>query len=93
MGIRLLHYWKNPTGDAEIDFLYPSRNAILPLEVKAGTHVRSHSLGVFVSKFQPPIALRAALQNLRRDGDILNIPLYALPSIPALLRAPALRSS
>jgi len=89
MGIRSLHYWKNPNGDAEIDFLYPSGNAILPLEIKAGTNVRSHSLGVFVSKFQPPIALRTSLQNLRRDGAILNIPLYALPAIRTLLGAAA----
>ena len=85
MGIRSLHYWKNPNGDAEIDFLYPGGNTILPLEVKAGTNVRSHSLGVFVSKFQPPAALRASRQNLRRDGTLLNIPLYALQALPSLL--------
>lgn len=85
LGARSLHYWKNPSGDAEVDFLHPSGSKILPLEIKAGTNVRSRSLGFYTARFQPPLALRASLQNLRRDRAILNIPLYALPALPRLL--------
>jgi predicted AAA+ superfamily ATPase len=85
LGARSLHYWKNPTGTAEVDFLHPSSRHILPLEIKAGTNVRSHSLAFYHSQFHPPMALRATMQNLRRDGSILNIPLYALPALPQIL--------
>jgi predicted AAA+ superfamily ATPase len=87
LGQRTLHYWKNPTGDAEVDFLRQSGPEILPLEIKAGTNVRSHSLGIYKMKFNPSVALRASLQNLRLDGSILNIPLYALPALPRMLDA------
>jgi hypothetical protein len=38
-------------------------------------------------KFNPSAALRASLHNLRLDGSILNIPLYALPALPRMLDA------
>jgi uncharacterized protein len=87
LGAQSLHYWKNPTGNAEVDFLHPSNRSILPLEIKAGSNVRSHSLAFYTNKFQPPLAVRGTMQNLRRDGAILNIPLYAIPVLPRLLAA------
>jgi predicted AAA+ superfamily ATPase len=93
LGARSLHYWKNPSGDAEVDFLHPFGSDILPLEIKAGTNVRSHSLGFYKSRFQPPLALRASLQNLRLDGGILNIPLYSLPALPRILALVSPQSS
>jgi hypothetical protein len=37
-----------------------------------------------VKKFHPERLLRTTLLNLRRDGNILNIPLYALKMIGKL---------
>ena len=85
LGARSLHYWKSPSGEAEVDFLHPSGSAVLPLEIKAGTNVRSRSLGIYTSRFRPPLALRGSLQNLRLDGAVLNVPLYALPALPRLI--------
>lgn len=73
-----LCYWKNETGIAEIDFICERENKIYPLEVKAGTNVRSKSLKSFDNRFRPPFLCRTTLKNLRMDGKIANFPLYAV---------------
>lgn len=79
------HYWKNEAATAEVDFLWESPDgAILPLEAKAGINPKSKSLRTFDEKFHPERLLRTTLLNLRRDGKILNIPLYALTMIGKL---------
>lgn len=86
LGVRSLHYWKSPSGDAKVDFLHQYTASGLPLEIKAGTNVRSRSLGIYTTRFAPPLALRASLQNLRRDGMVPNFPLYALPALPRTIK-------
>ena len=54
-------------------------NAVLPLEVRAGINPRSKSLQSFDSQFSAPGLVRSTLLNLKRDGRVTNIPLYALP--------------
>jgi predicted AAA+ superfamily ATPase len=80
-----LHYWKNESATAEVDFLWSSQQGdILPLEAKAGINTKSKSLRVYDEKYQPAQLLRSTLLNLRKDGEILNIPLYALTSLARL---------
>lgn len=73
-----LYYWKNETGIAEVDFICEKDGIIYPLEVKAGTNVRSKSLSSFNDRFRPKILCRTTLKNLKVDGKIINIPLYAV---------------
>ena len=80
-----LYYWKSDGGMAEIDFLYQSHGEILPLEVKSGVNPRSKSLRSYDEKFHPGQLVRTTLLNLRRDGQIVNIPLYALASLARLV--------
>ncbi len=82
---RPLYYWKSE-GKAEIDFLIEVENQIFPLEVKAGISRRKKSLQVYADKFQPAQMIRASLLNLLKNGEILNIPLYALEQLPRLLK-------
>jgi predicted AAA+ superfamily ATPase len=80
-----LHYWKNEAATAEVDFLWESPSGeILPLEAKAGINTKSKSLRTFDEKFHPSQLLRTTLLNLRQDGKILNIPLYALTALGRL---------
>jgi predicted AAA+ superfamily ATPase len=77
-----LHYWKNESATAEVDFLWSSQQGdILPLEAKAGINTKSKSLRVYDEKYHPAQLLRSTLLNLRKDGNILNIPLYALTAL------------
>ena len=73
-----LYYWKSEGGSAEVDFLCPCHDDILPLEVKSGVNPRSKSLRSYDGQFQPVHLIRTTLLNLHRDGKITNIPLYAL---------------
>jgi hypothetical protein len=80
-----LYSWRNVGREAEVDFLLEREGRVLPLEAKAGVNVRSKSLAFYASKYAPPLAIRTSLRNLRLDGRVLNVPLYALQSLPALL--------
>lgn len=73
-----LCYWKNETGIAEVDFILEKDGAVYPLEVKAGLNVRSKSLHSFDERFHPKFLCRTTLRNLKLDGRMINIPLYAV---------------
>lgn len=79
-----LHYWTSE-GIAEIDFIVENGQTILPLEVKAGISKKKKSLIVYGEKYQPDVLLRATLMNLKRDGKVLNLPLYLVTQWPVLI--------
>jgi uncharacterized protein len=79
-----LHYWRSESRKAEVDFLVTLRGQILPLEAKAGVNPRSKSLGVYQERFSPKLSLRATLLNLKRQDKLVNIPLYAIGTMPRL---------
>lgn len=81
-----LYYWKTGTGIAEVDFVIQKENVVYPLEVKSGINVRSKSLISYDNHFQPEFLCRATLKNLRRDGRIINFPLYAVSLHQRLLQ-------
>jgi len=68
-------YWTSE-GTAEVDFLLQNGTALLPAEVKSGTRLSGKSLSVYIDRFAPELALRYSMNNLKRDGGILNIPLF-----------------
>lgn len=80
-----LHYWKNVGRDAEVDFLLQDGSRILPIEAKSGMNVGAKSLAFYRTKYNPPLAIRTSLLNLKMDAKLLNIPLYAIQSLPRLL--------
>ena len=80
-----LYYWKNDSASAEVDFLWESpQGSILPLEAKSGINPKSKSLRIYEEKFHPARLVRTTPLNLRQDGKILNIPLYALTALDRL---------
>ena len=83
-----LYYWRSKGGKAEIDFLYESSGRICPMEVKAGINPRSKSMRSYDLQFSPPILARSTLLNLKRDGKILNLPLYAVSMLGKFIDAP-----
>jgi len=85
-----LHYWKNVGRDAEVDFLLQHGSEILPIEAKSGMNVRAKSLAFYLAKYDPSLAVRTSLRNLKFDGRVLNIPLYAFQSLPRFLALAAL---
>lgn len=71
-------YWTMDNPRHEVDFLIQRENEIIPVEVKSETNVESRSLKKFKEKYGDKVKLRVrfSLNNLRLDGDLLNIPLF-----------------
>lgn len=71
-------YWTQSNPPYEVDFLIQRENDIFPVEVKAETNISTKSLKKFKELFPDKVKLRIrfSLDNLRLDGDVLNIPLF-----------------
>lgn len=71
-------YWSQNNPPYEVDFLIQRENDIFPIEVKAETNTASRSLKKFKEMFPDKVKLRIrfSLDNLKLDGDMLNIPLF-----------------
>lgn len=70
-----LYYWTSE-GIAEVDFIIQHEMRIYPIEVKAGISRSKKSLMVYADRYKPEILLRFSARNLKKDGNICNIPLY-----------------
>ncbi len=75
--INTIYYWSNDF-KSEIDFVYAYKNLIIPVEAKAGINVKAQSLKVYMKEYNPKLAIRYSLLNIKLDDKILNIPLYAI---------------
>ena len=71
-------YWAVDNPHYEVDYLIQRKNDIFPVEVKSEDNVESKSLKKFAEKYGGRIKLRVrfSMQNLKLDGDVLNIPLF-----------------
>ena len=57
---------------------------IIPMEVKAGDHVRSKSLSVFRNSFSPAFSMRLSTRNFGFEDGLFSVPLYAAWLIPGM---------
>ena len=71
----LPRYWAS-SGTAEVDFLLQHGISLSPIEVKAGESLNGKSLAVYMKTFAPELALRYSMRNLKKDGIVLNLPLF-----------------
>jgi predicted AAA+ superfamily ATPase len=77
-------YW-NSGNQAEVDFLIQLKNEIIPIEVKSDENVRSKSLTTYSGLYDPSIRIRYSLRNLKKDGGLLNIPLFMVDYMEKLI--------
>ena len=68
----------------EIDFVIQRNNKIIPIEVKSDKSTNHNSLTKYNAKNDNEISFRFSLNNLNRDGKIVNIPLYFIEYINKL---------
>ena len=71
--------------NSEIDFVLQNRMEIIPVEVKGGEDKSAPSFKRYVSEHHPEYALRFSKRGYRKDGEIINIPLYLARKIKDLL--------
>ena len=71
-------YWTQTNPPYKVDFLIQRENDIFPVEVKSEANTASRSLKKFKELFPDQVKLRVrfSLDNLKLDGDVLNIPLF-----------------
>ena len=71
-------YWTQTNPPYEVDFLIQRGNDIFPVEVKSAANTTGRSLKKFKEVFADKVKLRIrfSLDNLKFDGDVLNIPLF-----------------
>ncbi len=61
---------------SEIDFVIQRKNKIIPIEVKSDKSTNRNSLTKYNSNNDNEISIRFSLNNLNRNGKIINIPIY-----------------
>ena len=65
----------------EIDFVIQTKNIIIPIEVKSEKSTNHNSLTKYNTNNSNDISFRFSLNNLCKDGKIVNIPLYFIEYI------------
>ncbi len=79
------YYWSAAKGTAEIDFVFQLEGEVVPVEVKAAENLQSKSLKSYVTKYRPKYAVRSSMSDYRKEDLLINIPLYAINHIIAIL--------
>ena len=65
----------------EIDFVIQNKNKIIPIEVKSNKSTNNISLTKYSEKFDNELSIRFSMNNLAKDGKILNMPLFLIEYI------------
>ena len=65
----------------EIDFIIQRKNKIIPIEVKANKNKNHQSLTRYNELHDNEVSIRFSLDNLKKDGKIINIPLFLVEYI------------
>lgn len=72
-----IFYWTSKN-EAEVDFVFSIDGRVFPLEVKSGLSRRTKSLRIYADLYGAEQVFRASPRNFTRDGDFVNVPLYAV---------------
>ncbi|MCD8231005.1 MAG: ATP-binding protein [Clostridiales bacterium] len=80
-----VYYYTNERGSCEIDFLIDNGVAVTPVEVKAEVNLRAKSLQTYRDKYRPKKSVRTSMADYREQDWLLNLPLYAIGEIGALI--------
>jgi len=84
-GINCSRYWASGN-QAEVEFLIQYASQVIPIEVKSGTSVTGRSLVEYNKRYAPEQRIRFSMLNLKKDGNLINIPLFLADKLTDLLR-------
>ena len=80
------HYYWTSGNTAEVEFVLQCGGTVVPIEVKAESNIRAKSLAFYRKTYAPELSVRLSMLNMRKDDDLLNLPLYLVDKMYALLR-------
>lgn len=69
------YYWTSGN-TAEVEFVIQHAGRIIPIEMKADRNVTAKSLAFYRKQYAPQLSIRLSTLNMRKDNDLLNMPLY-----------------
>ena len=78
-------YYFSIDGRHEIDFIIQHKNEIIPIEVKSDENINSNSLKVYNEKYNPNLRIRFSMRNLKKDDNLINIPLFMIEYLEKLI--------
>ncbi|MBN2755265.1 MAG: ATP-binding protein [Candidatus Goldbacteria bacterium] len=84
-GIDGIYYWAPVGAKAEIDFIIQTGLIIVPVEAKAEQNLHAKSLKSYIEKYKPAAAVRTSMAGFRKDGDIINLPLFMIQQIEQIV--------
>lgn len=58
---------------------------IIPVEVKAEVNLRAKSLKTYHEKFSPEVSVRTSMADFKKEGWLMNLPLYAIDRITQIV--------
>jgi predicted AAA+ superfamily ATPase len=80
-----IFYWTSGN-QAEVEFMIQRSEMIIPVEVKSALSTKSKSLSEYRKKYQPELSIRFSLNNIEKNDDLLNLPLYLADYTEKLIR-------
>jgi uncharacterized protein len=78
------YYWTSGN-TAEVEFVIQHAGRIIPIEVKADRNVTAKSLAFYRKQYAPQLSIRLSTLNMRKDDDLLNLPLYMVDKLKMLI--------
>lgn len=69
----------------EIDFVIQYKNKIIPIEVKSNKSTNNTSLTKYNKKYNNNLSIRFSMNNLVKDDNIINIPLFMIEYLENLI--------
>ncbi len=76
-----VYYYTNDRGSCEVDFVVDTGEMIVPVEARAEVNLRAKSLKTYVEKFSPEVSVRTSMADYRKEGRLVDLPLYAVEQI------------
>lgn len=76
-------YYSYKTG--EIDFIIQYHEDIIPVEAKAGIDKSAPAFKKYIAEHKPKYSIRYSKRGYRKDGNIINIPLYLVGKTKELI--------
>ena len=81
-----VYYYTNDRSSCEVDFVVDNGEMIVPVEVKAEVNLKAKSLKTYCEKFNPPVSVRTAMTDYKRERSLINLPLYAIGELGGVLK-------
>ena len=75
-GFAMPSYWTLQGNKAEVDFLVADGLSVVPIEVKSDRRISGKSFAEYDKKYHPDLRIRFSMNNIKKDGNLLNLPIF-----------------